>query len=523
MCFNCYRLFKVNVNTDYDELLDKIESILLAIIEDKIDVSKDVTKKFKSLFFEKTKSMIPEILQKINKQFTFLNFRDGFILSRNQKINLFPVNSEISNIIYVVLIELLKTEFELDLSKNKVIQKFIESLDVIVFYKPEFVRDNIYCLPIKDKLHKYSYHSLDSSDILLKDDFFIKNSKIDITSFESELILLEDETVGFSLDEYYWYFNINDIKKHILENDNLKWLMLSNYLTKKNKNSKTLEEKYSVAKSDFIEHIEEIDFTKLLSNLVKGFYIDQDLMPEKYKGFFEENQIFSDISKDKFKNKSFIVNCTENGTALGIHNDNNIGEKSDNLEYWISIEKDKVIHIPDNGEYKPKRIIAMTLKPEYSFYFMKCFSEDLIEETLKKLTDKGLIISYLRNYDFLKIDAEVDFFVYLKNSKIIKLEIKKTLSKFNIDIQKTKDEKYYTNDIYNIISNYFLIGFKGEESIINTYHYFIEQDPSDSNNIDFKIPLYNTKEKKELSCITANDYKNLSEILEKRFNEICAT
>lgn len=534
--FHNYTLYKVVLNTEFEKYLETVNNLIKDYLKEILQNKKKgkdeekVEKKDKKIeYFEIgefnhqlldiLKLKVYDSFKTISQDFIFFNIHSGYVLSNKENLSINKISILIQKDFFNIIKNLIKNEINIDISNYPILHSIIQSYKFNYIYELESVINNIVCLPVSSCLSGYEEMILIKDDIILNDAFVKIESKV-ISNYKCSILFKDEEFQGFCLNKVYWYFDFEDIKDYVLHDTLLKWLLLKIYLTKKNKESKDKEKKYSGIKSDFVKKFRDKNFTQLLTDLINGYYLTDDCIPKKYQIYFEDNQLFTNIKKDKYRKKTFVVRLSDNGTALGIYDEENTGNKPNNLEYWISLDKESINHFPNKSEYEPERVVVKTLKPEYSFYLMECFGEDFTEEVLKQLKQKSKIKDYIRNVDFREnIDEktnEIDFFILSKKDKICKIEVKKTLDKRDIDSQKCKDEVLYNNDIYKIISEYYLIGFKGDTKIIDTYHYFINSD-KDNNNLDFEVPLFNTKEKLSLNCITANNFEALYNKLSEKF------
>jgi hypothetical protein len=538
--FNNYTLYKIVLNTEFEKYLETVNTLIKDYLKEilqnkKKDKDEKIVKKrdkeikyfeigeFNHQLIDILKLKIYDLFKPINQDFIFFNIHSGYVLSNENKFNINKINLSIKEDLFNIIKDLINKRITIDVSNYPILKSIIQSYKFNNVFNIDPIIKDIVCLPVSSNLSAYEEMDLEMEDVILKDNFIKTASKIS-TNCKYRILFKDGKLQGFCLNQVYWYFDFNDIKDKIYQSDKLKWLFLTRHLTKKNSNSEKVSKSHQKIKSEFISKFKNSSFTATISDLTDWYYLtsDKELPSELFK-YFESNQIFHKISNEKFKDKAFVTNLSNKGTAIGFYNHNHTGETPNNLEYWVSLEKkdDKinVKHFPPNPNYAPRRIEVKTLKPEFSFYLIKIFFEDFIEEILKQLKANKLIKDYIRNFDFQVDNREIDFFVCLNDFKIIKIEAKKTLSKYNIDEQKRKDEKQYLEDKFKIISDYFLVGFKSDKTVRNTYHYFIGSEDINSNDLDFKIPLFNTREKFSLNCITANNFDVLCAKLSERLNE----
>jgi hypothetical protein len=360
---------------------------------------------------------------------------------------------------------------------------------------------------------------LDEDDLIITKDFCKTSSSLVAGAKKEKVINKKGDLVGFKIGEHVWSFKLR-------EKDELtslsRWDLLRTYLTKPSKES---HDKYSKDVS-INQEFEEQSFASMLMSLKKWYYVEGKAyndIDKKYDNLFEEKLLISGIKKHN--GIDFIASNYENGTILGGYNDNSTGEKEDNLQFWVYNKEGQKCDYPlDDSSNLIRKRTVYTLKPEISFYLLKCFGEDFVEYLLHSLQNNHVIRNVLRNVElsFKESDnkREIDFFVHSNNDKIYKIEVKRTLSEYNIRDQLKKDGELHDLDYREnkIIDEYLMIGFKADNSCFSAYHYFIDEQ-NGGPSIDLSIPLFGSKEKKKLRCISEPSFEVLKNKLVRVFNQ----
>ena len=355
-----------------------------------------------------------------------------------------------------------------------------------------------------------------------------------------ELIISEAHSdgkiVGLVLGDYLFFYNIYPILKDILVDNKIIKL---DYLRKNILKDDTKNRGSSNKIEEFKEDIIEDDLITTLSILENNLYCNEESFPlintnMKEKYFREGYKIESDYLD---KNQIFIPYTRDAAALFGIHNNSNArthkGIPEKGLKSWIDSSSQEQNQSSKKAYTKAKKVIH--LLPEVAFYFKEKFFEDYLETILNEIknennnldmeiiTNKILYIntnsritSPLSPSASFEQLQEFDFIVnYNKEDgtrTTVVIEAKTKLSKFIIQDQAEKIEKYIKYDDLNIFDKYFLVGFNSDKTVDSAMAYFIKNMSIDNTEgLGFEYPLPSTDN--VLYCTASNNREQLKQNL----------
>ena len=267
------------------------------------------------------------------------------------------------------------------------------------------------------------------------------------------------------------------------------------------------------------------DFCKILSHLKFNLYIEKrdNSVPEKYLEYFDE--VYS-LGLDKLHHipdLNLFTSVREDPSdksLIGVYSRAKVGS-SYNLLHWVVGKDGDNAHIYSGGiKGKHTQIIkAFALKPQYSYYYISKFFEDIFVDLLKEL---GVL--YLNNivlqYEGAKASSiEIDVLLKKRDGTIVVIENKTNLSKENIELTLQKFEKFHlhlTQWFPDVKIEYLLVGPYSNKSVKEGFYHFIKNSEIGEDNregykcqmYDFKIPFAQF-ENLELRCIVEPEYSKL--------------
>lgn len=318
-------------------------------------------------------------------------------------------------------------------------------------------------------------------NVYISDDFLKLLGKSD-----QELVVAEWQTDTFdSLQGYV----INDILVPLCD--------ITPYITKERLPAfyfKMLENVYSKDSAkysckrpdDFIKEAKKNSFVKLLGNLECNFYLkDDNLICNRYSHYFE--RVISHDSLKHVQNTHIYTNShvADSDTVLGIYTPEKIGDNF-HLLHWISSKEnnDKCEHYHGDSpqNYDIKSVYA--LKPEYSFYFVRKYYEDILDSILCELN-----CSYILNRSFESaVNHEVDAIILCDN-KIVIIEAKTRLSAKTIEdvIKKTKHLHPVWKETFPDVKVEYITIAQFSDNLDKTIDYFL---PDKTRKTDFYTGLF---------------------------------
>ena len=330
------------------------------------------------------------------------------------------------------------------------------------------------------------------------------------------------ENIGLTLGDYF--LPLNNIDTYIVKQNavNYFWRML--------------KEVYSPAKSvasavpnikqlkPFIEKCKESDFCKLLSFLHHNLYIkgNEKNIPSQFMHLFEE--VYSISGLEYLSNFCFytgIPNTTSSQTLLGVYEyEKNSSEY--NLLNWVNHaenDKHKITRCNNCIEKESQKVYA--LLPQYSYYFMSKYFENVFTQILKELEcDYATNVHLSKTSDPKNDFIEIDALVKKNDHQIVYFENKTTLSKFNIDDTICKIEKFHSFllDAYpDLTFEYIIISPYCDETIKESYWYFAKNGYEAREDIkhytyNFVIPLAKF-DNISLRCIVEPEYEKMKTLI----------
>ncbi|RXJ68666.1 hypothetical protein CRV08_07545 [Halarcobacter ebronensis] len=343
----------------------------------------------------------------------------------------------------------------------------------------------------------------------------------------------DDKIIGLVVDNYLFFYDIYELlKDKVLKTKEIK----QHYL----KENILIEDNKAEYKSDIINQfqasISSENLLNALSLLEENIYLTEDHFKHGRKQ--DTKDFFSPAYKVQtkyLKNYELFIPSIKKQkdkpipSLFGLNNISNARDEDNNsqkgLKSWINIEdKEQNLVMKESVTHAEK---VMHLLPEIAFYFKEKFFEDLLKEilieiknenphlSLEIIDNKKFFVNQNTNIKtplFLEADfshnQEFDFILnYTKESganSTIVLEAKTKLSKFIIQDQADKVEKYLEYDNLKIFDDYYLIGFNIASDVNTTMSYFIKNMSIDncSNGLAFRYPLHSSN--KDLYCLASN-------------------
>lgn len=373
------------------------------------------------------------------------------------------------------------------------------------------------------------------------------NETFQISILASDQYLTEaylgSDVVGLVIGEYLFFYDLYPLlKEKIVCDQNIKYSYLKEDILLADTKASHTSEKINLFKS----LVAEENMLGILVKLKENIYISEEDFASCQEGNI--NQFFHLaylIETEYLKhNQFFIPFINDNATSLfGLHNNSNARDDKGNsikgLKTWIDTNGKEQNLVSTETKTSAQKV--MHLLPDIAFYYREKFFEDLLKDILDEIKSENthLNLDIIENKKFhvnknpritsplnpeasYEHNQEFDFIVNYHNldgqlSTII-IEAKTKLSKFVIQDQAEKVEKYIKNDDLEIFDKYFLIGFNIDDNVYSAMAYFIENLSIDENPTDlaFKYPLPTTK--KDLYCIASHDKNTLKTNLLALFN-----
>ena len=324
--------------------------------------------------------------------------------------------------------------------------------------------------------------------------FPIDSESIYVSSDFSKLLKTNDK----ELIVYEWYWDNNDdVQGYVINGILVPLCDITPYITKERLPAfyfKMVESvyskdsaKYSCKKpDDFIKEAKNNNFVKLLGNLECNFYLkDDNLISNKYSHYFE--RVISHDSLNYVQNNHIYTNShvADTNTVLGIYTPEKIGDNF-HLLHWISNKENdnkcEHYHGDRPQKYDVKSVYA--LKPEYSFYFVRKYYEDILDAILFELN-----CSYILNRSFRSaVDHEVDAIILCDN-KIVIIEAKTRLSAKTIEdaIQKIRRLHPVWKETFPDVKVEYITIAQFSDNLDKSIDYFL---PEKARKTDFYTKLF---------------------------------
>lgn len=336
----------------------------------------------------------------------------------------------------------------------------------------------------------------------------------------NELTHINDKNICLILGDYI--LPLNNIDDYIVKKNAVDyfWSMLKEVYAPAERVAPVVRKKQY---EPFIEKCKESDFCKLLSFLHHNLYIKgtEKNIPSQFTHLFEE--VYSISGLEHLSNFCFytgIPSTTSSQTLLGVYEYKKSSSEY-NLLNWVNHgknDKHKITRCDNCFDKESQKVYA--LLPQYSYYFMSRYFEDVFTEILKELkcdyvTNVHLSKTSDPQNDFIEIDALVK-----SNNRIVYFENKTTLSKFNIDDTICKIEKFHSFilEAYPDLSfEYIIISPYCDETIKESYWYFAKEGHKVREDIkhytyDFEIPLAKF-DNISLRCIVEPEYEKMKTLI----------
>ena len=338
----------------------------------------------------------------------------------------------------------------------------------------------------------------------------------------NELIHNDDKSIGLMLGDYILPFSNMD--EYIVKQNSVNyfWSMLKNvYAPIKG----TVESVYNRNQLEpFLKSCKDSEFCKLLSFLHHNLYImsSEKTIPSKFIHLFEE--VYSISELEHLSNYCFYTGIPSSAniqTLLGIYE---YEKKSSeyNLLNWI--------HNRDNSKLKITRCNNCTEKdtqkvyallPQYSYYFMSKYFENIFADILKELECEYMTnVQLSKSSDVQNNFIEIDALVKKNEAQIIYFENKTSLNKLNIDATINKIENFHSfiSKAYpDIKFEYIIISPYCDDTINKSYWYFAKEGYTIREDIkhyayDFVIPLAKF-DNISLRCIVEPEYEKMRTLI----------
>lgn len=359
---------------------------------------------------------------------------------------------------------------------------------------------------------------------------------------------MRGKEIGLVINDNLYLYNITRDINLLKDTQKLKY----NYFNFSLKTDSSKESNGIFDFTDFRNKNKDEKLTETLSRLENNLYLEninlKDL-DENLQNFFKESYL---IQNKEFENFHFFINPEKSEAEkfiLGIYNNSNEqlhnGDRVKGLKCWIDKESKEIKSYENYSPVKDASKIVCHLSPEYAFYYKEKFFEDYLEDMLNEIKSENptIELEFSSNNTFYytkkldcnsplekksfdnKILQEFDFIINVKKddgtTKNIVLEAKTKLSKFIVEEQCEKVQKYIKNDNLKIFDEYLLIGFNTDTNM-ESLQYFRKKYKIDYiNDLEnaFKYPLPETDDKL-LYCISSNNYDKLKTSLIKIFRNI---
>lgn len=352
----------------------------------------------------------------------------------------------------------------------------------------------------------------------------------------------ESITIGVSIGDFLFFYDIYALlRDNILDGNHVKLEYLKYSILLEDDKDRGTSEKIE----EFRREIMNENLLKILSNLVNNLYTKEHhfsmLDSTIQKKFF--NKGYKVESKYLEQNQIYIPYIEDAEALFGIHNNTDArphdGTSLKGLKTWIDTSNHELNTATTKLSTKAEEVIH--LLPDIAFYFKEKFFEDLLEIILHEIkeeyseleleinTNKIFYIDKEKEFanplDSKAVHAsncqEFDFIVNFRQEDGTKvtvvIEAKTKLSKFIIQDQAEKVEKYMKYDDLNIFDKYFLVGFNSDKTVDSAMAYFIKNMPIDNTkDLGFEYPLPSTDS--VLYCTASNNREQLKQNLLALFN-----
>lgn len=515
---NFEKIIQITLAEIFDELLNHLKITIDARLKEKFFGNKNCIYKYDKKIFYTKKSINEErsIIQKVNG-----SLRRDLKASINDDIITFiqqHLNNKTMNIVNVFL-------------ENKVLDiKLIEDDDKVK--KVDFLPVKLSDVALEIEI-EYDENTYNLSNLHLETINNIFGLSIPISEVIVSEAKYENKIIGLVIHNYIFFYDIYDLLRRKLLN---KKIIKLAYLKK---NILTDDSK-SGFKSDIVDEfkssISNKNILDALSLLEENIYLTENNF--KYGRKRDTRTFFNLAYKVETqylkKFQIFVPYIKEKKNApipslFGLNNISNARDEDGNsekgLKSWVNLNNEEQNSVRNEAVTDFNKV--MHLLPELAFYFKEKFFEDLLKEILIEIKNENpsLSLEIIDNKKFfvnknenikspLSVEAdythnqEFDFILsYIKENgelSTIVLEAKTKLSKFIIQDQADKVEKYMLNDDLKIFDDYYLIGFNTADDVKSAMAYFIKNMSIDncSGDMAFKYPLPSSN--KNLYCISSN-------------------
>lgn len=286
------------------------------------------------------------------------------------------------------------------------------------------------------------------------------------------------------------------------------------------------------SKGEISEHSESFknvfkdgEFCQTLSHLKYNLYIEQKdyVMPDKYLEYFDEVYSLENLSHiPDFNLFTGVREDHSDKSLIGVYSKTKIGSLYNLLHWVIGKEGDNAHVFSGDQKGKPAQIIkAFALRPQYSYYYISKFFEEIFVDILKELDVPSMNNIELQYKGSTTTSIEIDVILQKNDGTVVVVENKTNLSKENIESTLHKFQKfhsYLTKGFPSIKIEYMLVAPYSNQSVKDGFYYFVKRSGNGEKSregynckiYDFRIPFAQFDDL-ELRCLVEPDYSILKE------------
>jgi hypothetical protein len=493
--------------------IDKIEALIKDehVKEFKDDFSDDIKGKKEKIdnLISHLSNILSDELVKVffeeHKDIIFINTNNKYLITRSEKIGSGINFNSVCNI----LVKYLK--FDLTLFTSLFSKLHTNPVVIRLFISNNKISINNSIYNVNDLASNgLNKEILDEEGFLLNKETLESNLMVNVKDeCVYEVNNKEGKVVGLIIDELFFPL-INELfplKSNLLG-------FMRRFLFDSSQDGKRVEYDNNNFKK-FLEDSKKKDFIEILSHLENNLYLPYEALKDddEFKSHFNEVYLLKELKNlDQFL---YLVNTTEankNKIILGIYSDKKIKSEY-NLLHWLTLDVTSQNYNDYAGKSIPSKFSGVkrvwALNQECSYYFISSFFEDYFEDILE-----GEKIDYLRNRKFYydkEKSREIDFILFL-HAKIVMVECKTRLDKFNIEDTIQKTEKFY-NEIPNELDKsrieFHMVSLFYNENIRDHFSPFIKEPPG-AKTVDFSFKLPSGE---EMRCISSMELEKLKQII----------
>jgi len=495
-------------------LMGKLKGEIEAKLEIIVNENKVCIYKFNNKLFYSKKRANEEIIRKLDRSLT----KEAIVDLNNSIITFWQhhTNNLVINILNIFMA-----------NKTNIRSLISDANDVS---KVDFLPVNISNLPSDQLEYANNEYQLKETEAARLNEEFGLSLEAGLVTISG--VVFNEEEIGLIVGEVLFLYDAYTLFKdgHLTPSLKLDYLKKSILF---DDNKKSVE---SEKTEKFRRNIQDEELLGVLSLLEQNIYVSEEHF-EKITGregvetFFDTGYL---VESECSKHNQFFIPFLDNAESLfGLHNNSNArdhsGQHEKGLKTWIDSNGSEKNTVTDKKKTKVQKV--MHLYPELAFYFKEKFFEDLLGGMLEEIREDNpaLEIEIISNKVFyfntnerikspLSLDAqksnlqEFDYIVSYKNENsersTLVLEAKTKLSKFVIQDQAEKVEKYIKYDDLNFFDKYCLVGFNTEEDVYRAMAYFINKMKIDgTGGLGFKYPLPTAEQ--PLYCTASNNRDEL--------------